>query len=55
MFHVKHWSKNNKNEQKNREANQNKSIGYTISKVTKTYCKTRKDWAFKIKKTYRFT
>lgn len=55
MFHVKHRLKNNKKRVKNREVNQNKSMGYMIGKVTKTYYKTRKDWTFKIKKTYCFT
>ena len=50
MFHVKHWLKNSKKRVKNREANRNKGIGYTISKATKSYYKTCKDWAFKIKK-----
>ena len=43
MFHVKHRLENSKKRVKNREANLNKSIGYTISKATKTYYKkTRK-------------
>ena len=55
MFHVKHRLKNNKKRVKNREANQNKSIGYTIGKVTKNLLQNPQKWVFKIKKTCCFT